>query len=171
MTLPGLQEPLPRLLERVLRDLVIEQNRQCVAMDTGAPSAPSAPGPTVHVGIPGQSTRTFDSPAPGELDHALRIEVIEAMARSTIARGQVPLVWLTRSHRGPDLEDLAWAAAACAAGAELGVRLDLVVVTRRAWSDPRSGTGRTWVRLRADRHDSPSAQSKSGRQASGGTAP
>ena len=107
----------------------------------------------LHVGIPGGSTREFEVAAGERLDLALRTEIVEAMARDCLAADTVPLVWLTRTPAGPDAEDLAWAAAVGAAGGELGVRLDLVVVTRRSWHDPRSGAGRCWSRLRTTLED------------------
>lgn len=135
----GLSEPLPRALERVLRDLVVAQARRPDGQVSSV---------TLHVGIPGRAERSLPLDA-SRLDHALRVEIIEAMAHRALRRDLVPLVWLTRPPEEADLDDLAWAAAAAAAGAELGVRLDLVVVTRRSWADPRSGTGRTWRRLRS----------------------
>ncbi len=44
--------------------------------------------------------------------------------------------------------DLAWLAAARAAYAEAELPLVMVVVSRTAWRDPRSGVGRSWRRLR-----------------------
>ncbi|GAA4805515.1 hypothetical protein GCM10025786_05840 [Nocardioides caeni] len=135
-----MQEPLPRLLERVLRDLVVAQARCPVAEEDRSAA-------TLHVGIPGRRPRRFRCES-GGLDQALRVEIVEAMARDSLADGQVPLVWLTRAPDGPDLEDLAWATSTGAAGAELGVLLEMVVITRRSWADPRSGAGRTWTRVR-----------------------
>jgi hypothetical protein len=105
--------------------------------------------PLLHVGTPGGPQALF---APGPLpatDHALRTDVMAALLRRTSAiDGR--LVWLTRPG---DLElqdlDAAWLAAARAAGAEAGVPVTMVVVTRHGWRDPRSGAGRTWKRLRA----------------------
>ncbi|HWJ65652.1 MAG TPA: hypothetical protein VNT31_03155 [Nocardioides sp.] len=136
---PGIQEPLPYLLERVLRGAVVEHAR-----DEQRRAYP----PVLHVGIPGGEVRRFEVRPDDDLDLALRVEVLEAMARDSLASSAVPLAWLTRMPAGADAEDLAWAAAAGAASAELGIRLDLVVVTRRSWHDPRSGTGRTWSRAR-----------------------
>ncbi|MBM7515232.1 hypothetical protein [Nocardioides nitrophenolicus] len=134
-----IQEPVPTLLERVLQRAVRDH-----AAAEGRRRLP----PALHVGIPGGAVRSFEL-VPGEvLDLALRIELVEAMCRDPLARDVVPLLWLTRGPDGPDVEDLAWAAAAGCAGPELGVRLDLVVVTRRSWLDPRSGVGRRWTRLR-----------------------
>lgn len=133
----GLTEPVPRLLERVLRDLVRRQADRERAGDRSA---------RVHVGIPGAAgVRTLD-PAAGEFDAALRVDALEAMARADIEAGRVPLTWVGRRVDGADVDDLAWSAAAAAAGAELGVRLDLVVVTGRSWRDPRSGAERSWAR-------------------------
>lgn len=136
---PGIQEPVPYLLERVLKGAVVAHAR----------TEQRRVHPTVlHVGIPASPTKQFEI-VPGEhLDHAVRVEIVETMARGWLARGQVPLVWLARMPAGPDDGDLPWAAAAGAAGGELGVSLDLVVITRRSWHDPRSGTGRSWVRIR-----------------------
>ncbi|KRA37280.1 MULTISPECIES: hypothetical protein [unclassified Nocardioides] len=136
----GLQEPLPLLLQRVLRGAVIDHAR--------AEHRRAYPA-VLHVGVPGGEVCTFEVAPEDDLDLALRIEVLEAMARTSLSRDVVPLTWLTRADSGPDTEDLAWAAAAGAASGELGVRLDLVVVTRRSWRDPRSGAGRAWSRLRA----------------------
>jgi len=134
-----IEEPVPTLLERVLRRAVRDH-----AATEGRGRLP----PSLHVGIPGADERRFAIPPDQTLDLALRTEVLEAMCRDPLARDVVPLVWLTRAPDGHDLEDLAWAAAAGCAGPELGVRLDLVVVTRRSWRDPRSGVGRRWTRVR-----------------------
>ncbi|WP_408895603.1 hypothetical protein ACJ5H2_11885 [Nocardioides sp. R1-1] len=134
-----IQEPVPMLLGRVLLRAV----RAHAALE-GRCHLP----PSLHVGIPGADVRSLELDTGEGLDLALRTEMLEAMTRAHLAQSVVPLVWLTRHPEGPDLEDLAWAAAAGQAGAELGVRLDLVVVTRRSWRDPRSGVGRSWTRLR-----------------------
>ncbi|GAA1542746.1 hypothetical protein [Nocardioides humi] len=134
-----IQEPVSALLERVLLRAVREH-----AAAEGRGQLP----PRLHVGIPGGEIRSFEIHPEESLDLALRTEVLEAMCRDHLARDAVPLVWLTRTPEGHDLEDLAWAAAVGCAGPELGVRLDLVVVTRRSWRDPRSGVGRRWTRLR-----------------------
>ncbi|GAA3651121.1 hypothetical protein GCM10022237_08620 [Nocardioides ginsengisoli] len=140
-TSPGIQEPVPALLQRVLRRVVVDH----------AAEQRRRPPAVLHAGLPGAGPghiRTFEI-RPGEcLDLALRTEIVEAMCRDSLAQDVVPLLWLTRAPDGPDLEDLAWAAAVGCAGPELGVSLDLVVVTRRSWRDPRSGAGRTWSRLR-----------------------
>lgn len=82
-------------------------------------------------------------------DHALRVEVLEAMLRRAGADGS--MVWLTRS--GPlTLQDVdaGWDAALRAACAELAVDpVPLVVVTRTGWWEPATGSGRSWRRLRA----------------------
>ena len=139
---PGIQAPVSPLLHRVLRRAVVEH-----ATDERRRRYPV----TLHAGLPGtgRAGRRSFAMRPGRdgaLDLALRIEIVEALCRDSLARDVVPLLWLTRPADGPDLEDLAWAAAVGCAGPELGVDLDLVVVTRRSWRDPRSGVGRTWSR-------------------------
>lgn len=143
---PGITEPVPRPLERVLREAVLEHAE--------TERRRHAFAPVLHAGVPGRAARTF-TVAPGEaLDEALRVDVVEALVRPALDRGRVPLLWLTRPEahaEGGDGEaqvDRDWVAAAGAAGAELGVRLDLVVVTRNRWRDPRTGVERRWRRLR-----------------------
>ena len=138
---PGIREPVPRALQRVLRSAVLEH----VTTEQRRTHPP-----VLHVGVPGRA-RTFEVLPDDRLDHALRAEVVEAMCRAHLAQDFVPLLWLTREEDGHDVEDLAWAAAVGAAGGELGVSLELVVVTRRWWRDPRTGVGRTWRRLRPAR--------------------
>lgn len=144
----GIHEPVPRALQRVLRAAVLEH--------LTTEQRRSHP-PVLHVGAPGRAARRFEIGPGDRLDHSLRVEVVEAMCRASLARDFVPLVWLTRVEEGHDVEDLAWAAAVGAAGGELGVSLDLVVVTRRWWRDPRTGVGRAWRRLRAPRPTGPPA--------------
>lgn len=131
---------MPLLLQRVLRGAVIGHART---------EHRRVHPPVLHVGVPGGQVCSFEIGPDDDLDLALRIEVLEAMTRTSLERDVVPLTWLTRTEAGPDTEDLAWAAAVGAASGELGVRLDLVVITRRSWRDPRSGAGRAWSRLRA----------------------
>ncbi|HWU21695.1 MAG TPA: hypothetical protein VN088_09220, partial [Nocardioides sp.] len=103
----------------------------------------------LHVGIPGGPQRTLELDPEWELDATLRVDMIEAITRQPLTEGRVPLLWITRAGRSQSSsDDLLWAAAARAAGAELNVALDLVVVTRRSWRDPRTGVGRTWQRHR-----------------------
>ncbi|WP_370289067.1 hypothetical protein [Nocardioides sp.] len=133
----GLPDPPPRLMVKVLRELVR-------ARAAGEREGRSSTG--IHVGVPGRrDVRAF---RPGEqvLDAALRTEIVEAMARDDLAAGRVPLVWWARSAQADPGEDLAWSAAVAQASGELGVRLDLVVVTARSWHDPRSGVGCSWSR-------------------------
>lgn len=139
----GINEPVPSLLARVLKRAVVAQARRTEPTE-----------PMVHVGIPGQQARRFRPRAGDALDLTLRTEILEAMARTDIEHDRVPLVWLTREPGPPgalDQEDLAWAAAATCASGELGVRLDLVVITRSSWRDPRSEVGRAWKRIRPPR--------------------
>lgn len=143
----GIQEPVDRRLQALLRravlDHVISERRKSFT-------------PLLHVGCPGGPQTVF-APADEPADQGLRTDVVAALLRRT-ARADpaaasdpltVPLVWLTRPG---DLVlqdlDVAWLAACRAGGGEAGRPLELVVVTRRGWRDPRSGVGRTWQRLR-----------------------
>ena len=135
----GIVEPVPDSLHLLLRRAVLdlaegERRRQFP--------------PAVHAGTPGGSEAAFE-PDDGAADHALRVDVVEALVRRVDRGPEPPLVWLTR----PGLldiqdQDLHWLAAAAAAAGELGVGLRMVVVNRRSWRDPRTGVGREWQRLR-----------------------
>jgi len=134
----GLRAPLPRDLERALRQAVLEhagaeRRRRHV--------------PVVHVGTPGGIQLLHPDRPDEPSDHALRTDVVAAMRhRSGLPR---PLVWLTRPGE-LDLQDVdvRWLAAARQAYAEARLPLVFVVVNRHGWRDPRSGLGRTWQRLR-----------------------
>ena len=131
-------EPLARLLRLAVLDHVATERRREFP-------------PAVHVGVPGLVRARLEL-VEGRLDHALRVDVLEAMVRRTRRPGPAPLVWLTR--RGTDVTadvDLLWHAAARAAAGELGHPLPMVVVTRRTWHDPGTGVRRSWVRLREPR--------------------
>jgi hypothetical protein len=139
----GIEEPVGRQLLQVLRHAVLEhvtrERRRAFA-------------PLLHVGTPGGPVDLF-APDPHDdppLDHALRADVLAALLRRHRSAGTVPLVWLTRPGE-LCLQDVdaAWLAAARTATAEADLPLTMVVVTRRGWWDPRSGTTRTWRRLRA----------------------
>jgi hypothetical protein len=141
---PGITEPVSRPLQQLLRQAVL-------AHATG--ESRRVYPPVLHAGVPGRSARRFLVEPDEELDHALRTDVVEALVRPGVERGRVPLLWLTRREAatGPDADapvDHDWLAATTAAGRELGVLLDLVVVTRRGWHDPRTGVGRRWKRIR-----------------------
>lgn len=144
-TRPGITEPLARPLERLLREAVLE-----FATTETRRTHP----PVVHAGVPGRQHRSCPILPEDDLDHALRTDMVEALVRPGVERQRVPLLWLTRPEavaEGPDGEaqvDREWLAATAAAGAELGVLLDLVVVTRRGWRDPRTGVARHWKRIR-----------------------
>lgn len=141
-------EPVPRGLQRVLRCAVLEHARH---------ERRRVFPPAVHAGLPGRVTATWViDPATDPLDHALRVDVVEAMLRRVRRPGPGSLVWLTRPPGPPLLEvDLAWLGAARTAGAELGMWLPMVVVTRRGWHDPQSGVGRRWERVRPGRETPP----------------
>ncbi|QYJ04805.1 hypothetical protein KUV85_03735 [Nocardioides panacisoli] len=143
-TAPGITEPLTRPLARLLREAVLEhattERRRAFA-------------PVLHAGVPGRAARTFAVLRGDELDPALRVDVVEALVRPTVSRGRVPLLWLTRPDAAAEVDgeaqvDRDWVAATAAAGAELGVLLDLVVVTKHGWRDPRTGVARHWKRIR-----------------------
>lgn len=138
---PGITEPVPRPLQKLLRQAVLDHA-------TAEPRR--AHPPVLHVGVPGRRSRRFTLAPADELDHALRTDIVEAMLRPSVDRGVVPLIWLTRRvlDRPEVEEDHRWAAAVGTAGGELGLLLDLVVVTRRSWHDPRTGVGRDWKRVR-----------------------
>lgn len=134
----GLHAPLPRDLERTLRLAVLHH----------VETEPRRRHPTVvHVGGPGDHEAVFAC-APGDPDDlGVRTDVLLALlARAPQAR---PLVWITRPG---DLvtqdDDACWVAATRAAAGELGRPVDLVLVGRHGWRDPRSGLSRTWKRLR-----------------------
>lgn len=140
MTAPGsLTEPVPRALEKVLRLAVLEhattEHRRSFA-------------PVLHVGLPERPSRHFEARSDEALDDALRVEVVEAMVRGPLEQSFVPLVWLTRPAAEEADCDVAWLRAVRAAGAELGVALGLVVVTRHGWHDPATGVHRRWQRIR-----------------------
>lgn len=146
----GLLDPLPHGLDRLLRravlDHVTSEHRRSHA-------------PVIHAGLPGEAVTSL-SWDNHRLDHALRTDALEALLRRLdrpAATGAgtgwcLPFVWLTR--RGTlELQDidLLWSSAAGTAAAELGRAVPMVVVTRQGWCDPRSGTTRTWRRLRPPR--------------------
>jgi hypothetical protein len=136
----GISEPLTPALTRVLRRAVVEH-----AASTDRRDCPTV----LHVGFPGGAQRTLELDPTWVLDLALLVDMIEAATRTHLARGKVPLLWLTRAGKSAvTTEDLLWAAAVRAASTELGVALDLVVVTRKSWRDPRTDAGRTWQRQR-----------------------
>jgi hypothetical protein len=106
----------------------------------------------LHVGRPGGPEAVRPAHDPAQLpadDHALRVELLEAMLRRVGAAGST--VWLTRP--GPlTLQDVdaGWGAALRTACAELAVDpVPMVVVTRTGWWEPATGSGRRWRRLRA----------------------
>lgn len=137
----GIEEPVQAILGRVLRRAVA---------DHAAGERRRVFPVVLHCGFPGSAHRTLTVDPTWRLDEALRVDVVEAITRDHLAAGKVPLLWLTRPEGGEATtsDDLAWAAAVRAAGAELGAVLDLVVITRTSWHDPRTGVGRRWRRMR-----------------------
>ena len=141
MSTHGIEEPVVQALAKVLRRAV----REHAAAEPRRVFAAA-----LHAGFPGGEHRALELDPAWDLDATLRIDMIEAMARHHLAQGRVPLLWITRpaDELAATSDDLAWAAAAKAAGRELRVTLDLVVVTRHSWLDPRTGVGRFWQRTR-----------------------
>ena len=139
LTAAGLVEPLPTTLSRLLRRAVLEH-----AVAEHRPHHL----PILHVGTPGGAEWVHPVRPDEPTDHALRADVVAALARRC-GHGGAPLVWLTRPG---ELEvqdvDAAWLAAACQAYGEAGLPLAFVAVNRHGWLDPRSGLTRRWVRLR-----------------------
>lgn len=136
--------------------------RQAVLQHARAERRHSFPA-LLHVGEPGgrETVRPAAGEGDGPCDLALRVEVLAAMLHRVGALPDPddpsapspgpsdPLVWLTRrGDLGLEDVDAAWLSATRAVGAELGVDLTLVVVTRDGWWEPASGSGRRWRRLR-----------------------
>ena len=137
----GLREPLSapqhRLLRRAVLDHAIAERRRVFL-------------PLVHVGVPGDVETVFAARGDTPDDHALRCDVVAAMVRRTRRPDRVPMLWLTRAGELETQDvDAAWLASARAAYGELGLPLQMVLVNRHGWRDPRSGARRTWRRLRA----------------------
>lgn len=137
----GLQEPLSAPLHRLLRTAVLDHatsERRRVFL------------PLVHVGVPGDVEAVFAARGDEPDDHALRCDVVAAMVRRGRWSERVPILWLTRAGELETQDvDAGWLASARATYGELGLPLLMVVVNRHGWRDPRSGTRRTWRRLRA----------------------
>ncbi|MDP3890695.1 hypothetical protein [Nocardioides sp.] len=135
----GVAEPVPPLLHRRLRAEILAFK---------ASEARRRFPVVVHVGVPGRPHEGFAEHPGSHLDHALRTEIVGALVQRVDVT-EPPVTWVTRPG-GLDLHesDQAWLAAALAAYAEEGLPLTMVVLTRSGWYDPRSGTRRTWVRLR-----------------------
>jgi hypothetical protein len=131
-----LDEPLDLLTTRLLRRAVLD-----LALCEHRAHFP----PALHTGLPGgPSVSVSDDLA---WDHGLRTDIV-----STVL-GAVPappaLTWLTRSGTGALHDvDAAWLGPVLAAYAEHGRDATFVVVTRHGWTDPRSGIGRRWKRIR-----------------------
>jgi len=100
---------------------------------------------TLHVGSPRGEVVTI--PHETWYDAGLRADLLERAL--SVLDVHEPLVWITRD--GPCLgcdDDHAWYAATLAASARLGRPTRFYIVTRRAWLEPATGDGRTWVRIR-----------------------
>jgi hypothetical protein len=133
---PVLQEPLPLLTTRLLRRAVLD-----LASSEHRHHFPAV----LHAGVPGAAVISVtDDPS---WDHALRTDIVGTVRKELT--DPAPLAWLTRSGPG-SLQDVdaAWLAPVVAAFAERDEDATFVVVTRHGWTDPRSGVGRTWRRIR-----------------------
>ena len=146
---PALTDPVEPRLARALRREVLRYRRADDRQRT-----------VVHVGAPDGPHVSFEPDRHEPLDVALRVEVVAALLARV--RPELPpeigagIVWLARP--GPaEWEDVDadWLAAALAAYAEVALPLTFVVVHRDGWLDPRSGTARTWKRLRDRRKPRP----------------
>lgn len=139
----GITEPEPRLLQTLLRRAVLEH--------AGSERRRVFPA-VLHVGTPGGTSTSFEITADEPTDHALRVDVVEAMLRRVRRRAvdsTLTLAWLTRPGRlDPQDVDLWWLAAVRSAAAELDLALPMVVVNRTSWRDPATGATREWRRLR-----------------------
>ncbi|MFC6285686.1 hypothetical protein ACFP3Q_00295 [Nocardioides sp. GCM10027113] len=138
---------MPLLLDPVDRNLASELRRAVLQWRTGSSSR--HPAARLHLGRPGGTVLSWaEPPGAGPVDRGLRCDVIARMLDHGVA-GADPLVWLGRAG---ELEwedpDAAWLSAALVSFGEAGRPLTMVVVTREGWWDPRSGTRRTWRRLR-----------------------
>ena len=111
---------------------------------------------TFHLGVLGGPCEAYAVPPEDAevLDAALRIDLagrlLEAHRSRTAPAGAEVVVWLTRpGEPTPQDVDLAWMAATevalTAAGAPAA---DCYAITRSGWLDVRTGTSRTWTRLR-----------------------
>lgn len=113
--------------------------------------------PELHAGVPAGAYATAGA-VPQDQDEAyddgLRVEIVSALLlrAQALCEGAAvggPLVWLTRT--GPlawhDL-DAAWLGPALRAFGEAGLPAGFLVLTKEGWYDPRSGAGRSWIRLR-----------------------
>ena len=133
----GIVEPVPTPLQRLLRRAVVD-----LAHAERRRHFPAA----VHAGVPGGSQATF-TPAHEATDHALRVDVVEAMLRRLGRTLGPPLVWLSRpGPLGREDADLHWHAAVRTAATELQRPTRFVTVCRTAWVDPVTGAGREWHR-------------------------
>jgi hypothetical protein len=133
---PVLDEPLPRRTARLLRRavlvLAVSEHRAHFA-------------PVLHTGVPGGPVISVTDDR--GWDHGLRTDIVATVLAAVPE--PAPLTWLTRTGAGPLQDvDAAWLAPVLAAYAEQRRDPTFVVVTRHGWTDPRSGVGRTWKRIR-----------------------
>jgi hypothetical protein len=136
----GLSEPLGPHTRSLLRRAVL---------DHASGERRRVHPPVLHVGVPGERVAALTLDPAEPTDPGLRTDVVAALR---VRAGGDGFVWLTRAG-GLELQDVdaCWLSAARAAYAEAGAPLAFVVVNRHGWCDPRSGLGRTWIRLRPRR--------------------
>ena len=138
----GLIAPLDRRTRTLLRRAVV---------DLAGTERQRVHSPVLHLGTPGGPASSMRLADVEPSDAGLRTDLVAAL-RVRAGRPDDALVWLTRTG-DLDLQDIdvSWLSAALAAHAEAEASLTFVVVNRRGWRDPRSGLGRTWVRVRPPR--------------------
>ncbi len=138
----GIEEPVPTLLRRRLRDVTFEH-----AVGERRRVFP----PRLHLARPDRAEVTFEVDPTEDIDAALRVDLAAALLRRVRRTPATPvLAWLTR-RGGLEVQDvdLAWLGAIRTAAAEEAAGdVAFVVVNRRAWRDPATGVERTWKRLR-----------------------
>jgi hypothetical protein len=133
---PVLDEPLApgttRLLRRAVLELALSGHRSRVS-------------PTLHTGLPGGPAVSVADDV--GWDHGLRTDIMVTVLGAVPE--PTPMTWLTRSGTCALHDvDAAWLGPVLAGYAELGRDPTFVVVTRHCWTDPRSGVGRSWKRIR-----------------------
>ncbi|HCB02654.1 MAG TPA: hypothetical protein DEQ43_00025 [Nocardioides bacterium] len=145
--------PLPRDTHLLLRRAVHDHAREALGRRD--------PPPVLHVGVPGGRTASLPLDPAEPADLGLRTDVVAALrvrAGPETGADASHLVWLSRSGELvlQDLDAL-WLSAARAAYIEAERELIFVVVNRHGWRDPRSGLGRTWARVRANKRRQPAS--------------
>lgn len=143
---PTLPKPLQRGLRQCVGQLRAGERRLRFSprLHVGLPG-----GPEVALPLPPDPWWPVPAPDSRAYDARLRLDVVSALLARIGDRVDQPVVWLTRPGEltWHDL-DADWLWPAVQACAEAGLPDRFVVVTKRGWYDPRTGTGRQWARLR-----------------------